>query len=56
MAIQNDQRGETRPPTIDDLVGLCKSLNAAGRKIPFIFTSPAIFLFPVLLLDAAILL
>lgn len=32
MAIQNDPGAETRPPTIDDLVGLCKSLNADGVK------------------------
>ncbi len=32
MAIPNDSGAEARPPTIDDLVGLCKSLNADGVK------------------------
>ena len=32
MASQNADRPETRPPTIDDLVLLCKELNKEGVK------------------------
>jgi len=32
MAIPNDSGKETHPPTVEDLVTLCKSLNTAGVK------------------------
>lgn len=32
MALQNAEGKESRPPTIDDLVSICKKLNEAGAR------------------------
>ena len=32
MVIENDNAKESRPPTLEDLLGLCRRLNEKGAK------------------------